>query len=222
MDGKKTIVVYSDYKSPYAFLAKDLIYELEDEFELRLDWLPYTLDIPSYLGSARVDERGEVIESTRNAHQWRRVRYSYMDCRRQASKRGLVLLGPRKIWDSSLAAIGMLWAKRQGAAAFRAYHDRVFERFWRRDLDIENPAVITAVLAEAGADMTGFADYLRGEGRREHDDIREAAEEAGVFGVPSFVIDGELFWGREHLPDIRNRLAPFARATGPLSLRRTR
>jgi 2-hydroxychromene-2-carboxylate isomerase len=222
MDGKKTIVVYSDYKSPYAFLAKDLIYELEDEFELRLDWLPYTLDIPSYLGSARVNEHGEVIESARNAHQWRRVRYSYMDCRRQAGKRGLVLLGPRKIWDSSLAAIGMLWAKRQGAAAFRAYHDRVFERFWRRDLDIEDPAIIIAVLAEAGADMMGFADYLRGEGRREHDDIREAAETAGVFGVPSFVIDGELFWGREHLPDIRNRLASFARATGPLSLRKTR
>ncbi len=45
MDRTKTVVVYSDYKSPYAFLAKDLIYELEDEFELRLDWLPYTLDI---------------------------------------------------------------------------------------------------------------------------------------------------------------------------------
>ena len=49
----KTITVYSDYKSPYAFLAKDLIYGLEDGFEARLDWLPYTLDFPSYLGSAR-------------------------------------------------------------------------------------------------------------------------------------------------------------------------
>jgi 2-hydroxychromene-2-carboxylate isomerase len=24
----------------------------------------------------------------------------------------------------------------------------------------------------------------------------------GVFGVPSFIVDGELYWGREHLPDI--------------------
>jgi hypothetical protein len=73
------LLVDSDYKSPYAFLAKDLIYELEDRFDVHLEWLPYTLDIPSYLGSARLDERGEVIESNRNAHQWRRVRYSYMD-----------------------------------------------------------------------------------------------------------------------------------------------
>jgi 2-hydroxychromene-2-carboxylate isomerase len=78
MDSPNTILVYSDYKSPYAFLAKDLI-------DVHLEWLPYTLDIPSYLGSARLDERGDVIESSRNAHQWRRVRYSYMDCRRQAA-----------------------------------------------------------------------------------------------------------------------------------------
>ena len=49
-----------------------------------------------------------------------------------------MILGTRKIWDSSLAAIGMLWAKRQGKRQFRAYHDRVFERFWRRELDIED------------------------------------------------------------------------------------
>jgi 2-hydroxychromene-2-carboxylate isomerase len=211
MHEAKTIVVYSDYKSPYAYLAKDLIYRLEDEFKVRLDWLPYTLDIPSYLGSARLDERGEVVESARSPHQWRRVRYSYMDCRRQARKRGLVILGTRKIWDSSLAAIGMLWAKRADAAVFRAYHDRVFERFWRRELDIEDAKVVAALLAEAGAETAGFDDYLAGEGRREHDAIRAAAEAAGVFGVPTLVVDGEMFWGREHLPDIREMLAPLAR-----------
>jgi 2-hydroxychromene-2-carboxylate isomerase len=210
MDQTRTIMVYSDYKSPYAYLAKDLVYRLEGEFAVRVEWLPYTLDIPAYLGSARLNERGEVIEEARNAHQWRRVRYSYMDCRRQAKKRGLVIRGPQKIFDSSLAAIGMLWAKRQDASRFRAYHDRVFERFWRRELDIEDPDVITAVLAEAGVETAGFAAYLTGEGRREHDAVRTAAEAAGVFGVPSFIVDGELFWGSEHLPDIRAMLAPRA------------
>ena len=200
MDRPNTILVYSDYKSPYAFLAKDLIYELDDQFDVHLEWLPYTLDIPSFLGSARLDERGEVVELARNAHQGRRVRYSYMDCRRQARKRGLVILGPRKIWDSSLAAIGMLWAKRQGKRQFRAYHDRVFERFWRRELDIENPASIAAVLFEVDADTTGFSSYLTGEGRIEHDTIREFAEAAGVFGVPSLVVEVNFFGGVNTLP----------------------
>ena len=208
----RTVTTYIDYKSPYAYLAKDLAYGLERDFAVRVDWLPYVLDIPSFLGSARVDDSGRVIEEERNAHQWRRVRYSYMDCRRQARKRGLVIRGPQKIWDSALAACGMLYAKRQGDAVLRRYNHIIFERFWKRELDIEDPDVIGAVLAESGANTTGFSAYSAGEGRGELDRICRAAEAIGVFGVPSFVVDGELFWGREHLPDIRAMLA-----TAPLA-----
>ena len=199
----RTVTVYIDYKSPYAYLAKDLAYELARDFPVRLDWLPYDLDLADFMGSARVDDSGRVLEEARNAHQWRRVRYSYMDCRRQARKRGLVIRGPQKIWDSRLAACGMLYAKRQGDVVLRRYHDMTFERFWKRELDIEDPAVVGAVLAEAGADTSEFPAYLSAEGPREVERICRDAEAIGVFGVPSFVIGGELFWGREHLPDIR-------------------
>ena len=103
----RSITAYTDYKSPYAYLAKDLTYEVERDLGVRIEWLPYVLDIPSFLGAARVDAEGRVLEENRNPHQWRRVRYSYMDCRRQASKRGLVIRGPQKIWDSTLAAAGI-------------------------------------------------------------------------------------------------------------------
>ncbi|MBV9966488.1 MAG: DsbA family protein [Alphaproteobacteria bacterium] len=210
----RTIKVYSDYKSPYAYLAKDPTYELERETGAKIEWLPYTLDIPAYLGSASVDAGGTVVEASRNAHQWRRVKYSYMDCRRQARKRGLVIRGTTKIWNTTLASCGLLWAKRQGTAPLRRYLDMTFEGFWKRELDIEDPAVVAAVLAEAGADASGFAAYAAGDGPTEVARICREAEDTGVFGVPSFIVDGELFWGREHLPDIRDILAtqPTAKA----------
>src|ERR1700674_5504313 len=167
MPQKRTVTVYIDYKSPYAYLAKDLVSELERDFAVRIDWLPYVLDIPSFLGSARLDDAGRVIEESRNAHQWRRVRYLYMDCRRQARKRGLVIRGPRKIWDSTLAACGLLFAKAQDYMVLRRYHDIVFARFWQRELDVEDPAVIAAVLGEAGGDTAGLAGYPAVEGPRE-------------------------------------------------------
>jgi 2-hydroxychromene-2-carboxylate isomerase len=215
MADPRTVTVYIDYKSPYAYLAKDLAYELARDFPVRLDWLPYDLDLADFMGSARVDNSGQVIEEQRTPHQWRRVKYSYMDCRRQARKRGLVIRGTQKIWNSQIASIGMLYAKRQDDAALRRYHDITFERFWKRELDIEDPAVVTAVLTEAGADAVGFASYLAGEGRTELVRICREAEERGVFGVPSFIVDGELFWGREHLSDIREMLAarPTAKAS---------
>jgi 2-hydroxychromene-2-carboxylate isomerase len=198
----RTIKVYSDYKSPYAYLAKDPAYDLERETGVRLEWLPYTLDIPAYLGSATLDAGGNVVEQSRNAHQWRRVKYSYMDCRREANRRGLTIRGPRKIFASTLANIGLLYAKERGV--LRAYHDRVFERFWKRELDIENASALAAVLAECGADAKDFPAFLAGEGRRQLETIQRDAEAAGVFGVPSYLLDdGGLYWGREHLPRIR-------------------
>ena len=201
-----TIKVYTDYKSPYAYLAKDLVYDLERETGAIIDWLPYTLDIPAYLGSARLNADGTVLEESRNAHQWRRVKYSYMDCRREANLRGLTIRGTQKIWDSSLANIGLLYAKRQDV--LRAYHDEVFERFWRRDLDIEDVAVLSALLDRCGADGSAFGDYATGEGQRSLKQVQLDAEASGVFGVPSFVLeDGDLYWGREHLPRIREILS---------------
>ena len=202
----RTITVYSDYKSPYAYLAKDLAYQLERDFPVRLDWKPYILDIPSYLGSATVDATGNVLDEQRNAHQWRRVRYSYMDCRRQARKRGLTIRGTQKIRDSTLAAAGMLFAQQANDEVFRRYHDTVFERFWQRALDIENPEVLAAILIEAGADGASFPAQAAAL-QQQVAAISRAAEAQGVFGVTSFVLDGELYWGREHIEDIRELLA---------------
>ena len=209
MADRRVVTVYIDYKSPYAYLATGPAYRLAEDCGVRLDWLPYVLDIPSFLGSARLDEQGRVIEENRNAHQWRRVKYSYMDCRRQARKQGLVIRGPQKIWDSRLAAAGLLYAKGHGDEVLRRYNQLTFERFWKRELDIEDPAVIAGVLAEAkgGADAGGFAAFAADAGLQEVERISRKAEAAGIFGVPTFVVDGEVFWGREHLPDIRDMLA---------------
>ncbi len=205
MTSGRTVKIYIDYKSPYAYLAKDPAYRLAEETGAEIDWLPYILDIPAYLGSARVDAQGGVLEQNRNAHQWRRVKYSYMDVRREANRVGLTIRGTQKIWDSSLAGIGLLYAKAQGV--MRAYNDEVFERFWKRELDIENVAALQDVLQRAGANVAGFAAFAAGEGRRELASVQQAAEAQGVFGVPSILFpDGDLYWGREHLPRVRERL----------------
>ena len=59
------MIVYIDFKSPYAYLAKDPAYAIEDELGIEIDWRPLTLDIPSYLGSARLDTQGKVVEKIR-------------------------------------------------------------------------------------------------------------------------------------------------------------
>ena len=59
---------------------------------------------------------------------------------------------------------------------------------------------------EVGADAGGFAAYLAGEGRWLHDQMRLETEKLGVFGVPSFVLNGEIFWGYDRMEVLRERL----------------
>jgi 2-hydroxychromene-2-carboxylate isomerase len=187
------IVLWSDYVSPYAFVAKAWAYELEADYDVPVVWRPYTLDIASFQGSV----------AERDAHHWRRVRYAYMDARRYANKQGLVLMGPKKIFYARPINAGMLYAQKHGV--FRAYNDLAFDRFWRRKLDPESQEAVAAVLIEAGA-APGFEDFLAGEGGAEHDGLRGEAEASGVFGVPTFAFDGELFWGGDRIGLLRERL----------------
>ena len=207
------VVHYFDYKSPYAYLAQEPTRRLARELGVTFEWLPYTLDIPSFLGAAELDGSGKDVVGTRNDHQWRRVRYAYMDCRREAAKRGLVLRGPQKIFDSSVAHVGFLYARgRPGADRF---HDAVFEKFWRRELDLENAEAIATEHVAAGIDPAGFPAFLASDGRALHDRLRDEAHAKGVFGVPSYLVDGELFWGTERLDQVRELLSdPNRRGDG--------
>ena len=187
------ILLWIDYVSPYAFVAKAGAYALERDYDIDLEWRPYTLDVASFMG--KVDER--------DPHHWRRVRYSYMDARRFANKQGLTLMGPKKIYYGRPANAGMLYAQQHGI--FRAYNDAAFERFWRRAFDPEDVAEVEALLIELGA-PPGFPDFLVGAGGAEHDRLRNEAEASGVFGVPTFVFENELFWGGDRIGLLRERL----------------
>ncbi len=197
------LIVYIDFKSPYAYLAKDPAWALGDEFGIEIDWRPFTLDIPSYLGSARLHKDGSVAESQRTETQWKVVKSAYGDVRRYGSMRKVIVRGTTKIWDSSLAGIGLLWAKAQAKAVLRQYIGITYERFWKRELDIEDIEVVEGALGEAGAATREFRQYAAGRGRVLHDEIQTKSFDAGIFGVPTFVVGGEMFFGREHLPRIR-------------------
>jgi len=74
------------------------------------------------------------------------------------------------------------------------------------DYDIAlDVTAVAALLVETGAPH-GFPDFLIGAGGAEHDQLRNEAEASGVFGVPTFVFDQELFWGGDRIDLLRERL----------------
>ena len=196
------LIVYIDIKSPYAFIAVKPTRDLCRRLGVQPDWRPLTLNIPSYLGSAKLDARGKVVESKRTASQWGSVKYAYRDARRYAALQGFTLRGTVKIWDTSFVHIAFLWSKRHGVDALDRFIDQVYPPFWRRELDVEDERVLVDVLRRAEVPVAGFLDYLHGAGRAEHNLMQQAVFADGIFGVPGYVVAGEYFFGREHLPYI--------------------
>jgi 2-hydroxychromene-2-carboxylate isomerase len=83
----------------------------------------------------------------------------------------------------------------------------VFERFFKRDLNIEDPDAIANVLHEAGATVNNFQDTLENEGRTRLDTmLKDAEDRLGIFGVPTYVIGNEIFWGGDRIPQVRRYL----------------
>jgi 2-hydroxychromene-2-carboxylate isomerase len=188
------IVHFTDFKSPFAYIAMDDIMALEGRFGVTIRWVHYTLHIPEFLGAVE----------TRSENEWRKVKYAYMDARRLANRKGLTVLGPQKIFDSRPAGIGMTYAMEQDL--LRPYAETVFQRFFRRDLELGDPEAIGGVLAAVGADVAGWPDWYGGAGSERHEKERAAAIEAGVFGVPTLMVDGELFWGGDRLWMVEEKL----------------
>ena len=119
---KPRVRIYTDYKSPYAFVANKRLFELEEKLGVELEWLPYTLRIPEFMGTVEA----------RTPHFWRKVRYSYMDARRHANAQGLIMKGPRRIYDAFYSSAGMLFALFGVLSSIKATTERLTQSRDRR------------------------------------------------------------------------------------------
>jgi len=194
------VKMYSDYKSPYAYVAFDPGMELEQKYNVRVRWRPFQL---------RIKGKGQ-----RSVYSEYKVKYSYLDVRRWANLRGgLVIKGPLKIYDTTPALVGGLFAEKHGRLV--EYSRSVFDKFFRRELKVDQPDAVAAHIAAMGMSEQAYRDYLAGDGMRDYESAHEEATADQIFGVPIFVFNGEPFWGHDRIGLLEHRLfeAGLARGT---------
>src|SRR6202008_1611620 len=134
---------------PFAYLASGPALGLDQRYAVQLRWIPIQLRI-----------KGPGERSVRS--DWK-ARYSYLDARRFATPRGIVIKGPKKIYDTEPALIGALLAMREGC--FERYTAEAYRRFFVRELELDQPDAIAALLAELGVAPAVYETYRAGEGR---------------------------------------------------------
>lgn len=182
--------MYSDFKSPYAYLAFEPFFDLASRYDITVRWMPFQL---------RIKGSGQ-----RSVYSEYKVKYSYMDARRCGNARGLWLKGPLKIFDTEPALIGGLFAQQHGK--LREYGAEAFRSFFMREFAADESAAVADLIAKLGMSREDYLAFLSGEGKRLYDATQEEASEDHVFGVPLFILEGEQFWGYDRMPMLEERL----------------
>jgi 2-hydroxychromene-2-carboxylate isomerase len=189
---REEVKLYFDFKSPFSYLAVEPAFALAARFAVCVRWIPFQL---------RIKGKGERSQSS----EWK-AKYSYLDARRWANRRGgFPIHGPVKVYDSTPALIGGLYAEREGF--FPTYATQVFSRFFRRQLEIDVRDAIAALVDELGRSGEDYRRYADGEGARAFAACAAEAEADHVFGVPLFFFRGEPFWGHDRIDLLEERLA---------------
>ncbi len=98
-----------------------------------------------------------------------------------------------------------------GADAALRIAGAVLRAVWVEERDIADPLTLSALLRESGLAPGRLDDAQAPAVQAAYDADTDAALAAGVFGAPSYVIDGELFWGQDRLEFVQRRL----QAAGP-------
>ncbi|HYF20869.1 MAG TPA: 2-hydroxychromene-2-carboxylate isomerase [Ramlibacter sp.] len=195
----KTVRFWLDFPSAYTYLAALRVPDLERRFRVRFEWsvvsLPHVFRAIAY-----------PPPMTQTA-KWR---YAMLDWHRCCEDAGLPHREPENLpVDAKPARLAFWGLHRRDPAMAAAFARHVFAAHWGQGRDIGSFAALAAASEPLGitaADLEGAAatPQARDALLRE----TQAAVEAGVFGAPFFLLDGEPFWGADRLDALCRRLEP--------------
>lgn len=92
-----------------------------------------------------------------------------------------------------------------GGAALRLT-SAVLRAVWVQERDIADAATLAALLAEQGLPAERLQEAASAAVQARYEANTQRAIDAGVFGAPTYVVDGELFWGQDRLDFLARRL----------------
>lgn len=94
-----------------------------------------------------------------------------------------------------------------GIDAAMKLSEAVFRAVWAEERNIADDNVLAELLTECALPAARLAQSQAADVQARYKANTRQAIDGGIFGAPSFVIDGELFWGQDRLDFVERRLA---------------
>lgn len=187
-----TLEFWFDFGSNYSYLSAMRIEALAREKKVQVIWKPFLLGV--VFKALGWETSPFVLQKIKGDYTWR-------DMARQCEKYGLPWRQPRAFPRTALLPmrVALVGADQGWIAPFAR---RMMAMNFAADRDIDNLEAVSEVLAELDLDARAIVALALTQDNKQR--LRRQTEQAqalNLFGAPSFISDGELFWGNDRLDD---------------------
>ena len=183
------VKVFFNFRSPYCYLASKTMFSIFEDFHARLLWRP----LGGWDGRSAPDRAKVKVPLTRQ------------DIQRWARRLGIPCNPPPISTDPTPAGRVSLLAEDKGV--LREYIVAMMAREWAEATDIGERAEVIEVGNGVGLATADIEAALDGEATEKQLAANwEEAQSLGVMGVPTFVVDDQIFWGNDRQEFLREYL----------------
>lgn len=195
---KKTVELFYDFSSPNAYFAAMLLPPIAARHAASIEWRPFLLGgLFKALGAQMTPGM-----STPEKSAW-----SMADLQRWSKKYDLPFRFPSRFPINTVKPLRAALLAADHGIDPGVYAQAVFRAYWVDDRDIADPSVLAEVVRDLGASPDVLLPRL--EEPAVKDALRQATDDArtrGVFGAPSFIVNGELHFGKDRLDFVEDAL----------------
>jgi 2-hydroxychromene-2-carboxylate isomerase len=194
----RTVDYYFSLVSPWAYMGHAPFMEIAGRHDIEVNYKPV------FLGRVFAETGGLPLAQRHPARQ----RYRMVELQRWREKRGLSFNLQPKHWpfDVTLADRFVI-AVGAGGQDPDPFLRRAYAAVWEEERNLGDPVVIAGLAEEAGLDSSSLMEVAVGDATEAIYAINlENAIDAGVFGSPAYVLEGEVFWGQDRLELLEDAL----------------
>ena len=179
----KTVTFCFDFGSPYSYLAYNYLSPIKDagaQIELKPVLLGGIFKATGNQPPATVQKKGE---------------YMFKDIQRWSNKLGISFkMNPYFPILTVPHMRGAILAQKKNI--LEEYMQSMFDSMWLKGLNLNDQEILTKVASESGIDPNDFAEGISSDEIK--DELRlntQFAIDKGAFGVPTYFLENEIFWG---------------------------
>lgn len=197
---RHSVDYYFAPNSPWTYLGHDRLTRMVKAAEASLRVLPMDLgEVFPVSGGLPLSKRAP-----------QRQAYRRVELRRFSEALGLPLnVQPRffPVAADDASRLIIVAEQHAGADAAMALTGAIGASVWAQERDIADAATLAELLAECGLSADLLAQSKSPAIQACYARNTQTAIESGVFGAPSYVVNGELFWGQDRLDFVERRLS---------------